>query len=306
MYAVQCKYDLSLCEFGMDLSIGKLQQLVMVARVGSVSKAAIELNISQPALSRSIAAIEERYGFQIFNRMGHGVEVTAAGAQVIAQAGPLLQAMRVFDSNLRLFSSGKAGRLQLGLSPLLASEFLAKLAGEFFTPDTEAQLQVMIYSGADLLEALKSDAIELFFFPETHIEPSVEIDIEPIGQTAPLCVVRKGHPLAKRHKLRVEDLRDFPWASSVAPPIAPELLSPARFICDNYHILREAVLLSDLICICSTAFVSQQLADGSLQAIKVEGLPLPLTTIYTAKLRGRVRSPLAEEAVKRMKAYLKP
>lgn len=305
-YAVQYQYLVRLCELVMDLSIGKLQQLVMVARAGSFSKAAVELNISQPALSRSIAAIEERYGFQIFNRMGHGIQVTAAGAQVIGQAGPLLQAMRVFDNNLRLFGSGKAGRLQLGLSPLLASEFLAKLAGEFFTPDAQAQLQVMIRSGGDLLEELKNDVIELFFFPETHIEPSLEIDIEPIGNIVPICVVRSTHPLAQRHKLRLEDLRDFPWASSVTPPIDDEALSPARFVCDNYHILREAVLLSDLICICSSAFVSPQLTDGSLREIQVEGLRLPLTTIYKAKLRGRVISPLAEEAVKRMKTYLNP
>jgi DNA-binding transcriptional LysR family regulator len=55
----------------MDISLGKLQQLVAVADSGSFSKAAVELSISQPALSRSIADIERRYGFQIFNRSGH-------------------------------------------------------------------------------------------------------------------------------------------------------------------------------------------------------------------------------------------
>lgn len=288
----------------MDISLGKLQQLVAVADSGSFSKAAVELSISQPALSRSIADIEQRYGFQIFNRRGHGVHLTAAGAQVIAQAQPLLQTMRVFDNNLRLFGSGKAGVLSLGLSPLLASQLLAKFAVEFFTPDMRAQLRVVIRPGPGLLDELKRDTIEMFFFPEGHIEPGPEICVEPVGQVIPVCVVRSAHPLVERQPLTLADLAGFPWASSIDPPFIEKLLSPARFVCDSYHILREAVLESDLICICSWAFVAQQLAEGTLREIRVEGLPLPATTIYMAKLHGRVSSPLADQAVKRIGAYL--
>jgi len=288
----------------MDLSIGKLQQLVTVARTGSFSKAAVELNISQPALSRSIAAIEDRYGFQIFNRMGHGVQLTAAGVQVIELAQPLLQRMHVFDNNLRLFGAGKGGTLAVGLAPLLASQTLATFATEFFGASTQAQLQVVIRPGAILVESLRNASIELFFFPEGYIDPDPEIDIELVGSITPLCVVRRGHQLAKRKKLALEDLADFPWASSVAPVVIEEALHPVQFICDNYHILRDTVLGSDLICICSAAFVADQLADGSLREIRVEGLPLPPTAIYSAKLHGRVRSPLAEQAVRQMRQQL--
>ncbi|MCE7796636.1 LysR family transcriptional regulator [Sphingobium sufflavum] len=288
----------------MDLSIGKLQQLVTVARTGSFSRAAVELNISQPALSRSIAGIEDRYGFQIFSRMGHGVALTAAGSQVVAQAGPLLQSLRVFDSNLRLFGSGKAGRLQFGLAPLLASQILARFAGELFTSDTAARLSVMIRPGPDLLDALRNDEIELFFYPESHIEPITEIEVEPVGAIVASCVVRRDHPLAGREGLTLRDLAIYPWASSVDPPIVDEHFSSAQLTCDNYHILRDAVLESDLVCICSNAFVAPQLADGSLREIRVEGLPLPPTTIYMAKLRGRAHSPLAQEAVRRISKYL--
>lgn len=288
----------------MDISLGKLQQLVTVARWGSFSKAAVELNTSQPALSRSIAAIEDRYGFPIFNRTGHGVDLTAAGAQVIAQAEPLLQTLRVFDNNLRLFGAGKSGQLSFGLSPLLASQVLARFAAEFFTPDTKAQLQVMIRPGPDLLEALKSDAIEMFFFPESHIDPGPELTIEQVGEIASICVVRSAHPLAQQAHLTFADLADYPWACSVAPPIADEMLSSARLICDNYNILLEAVLASDLICICSAAFVAEELANGSLREIHIEGLPLSTTSIYMAKLQGRVSSPLAEAAAQRMREYL--
>ena len=129
--------------------------------------------------------------------------------------------------------------------------------------------------------------------------------MEPVGSIIPVCVVRSRHPLAGRLDLKLKDLAGFPWASSVDPHALRGVDIPGRFICDNYHILRDAVLRSDLVCICSSSFVAQQLRDGTLREIKIKGLALPETTIYMAKLRGRVLSPLAEESVKRMRANLK-
>lgn len=288
----------------MDLSLGKLQQLVTVARTGSFSRAAAELNLSQPALSRSVAAIEARYGFQIFNRLGHGVELTAAGMQVVELARPLLQGLRNLDSNLRLFGAGGAGVLDIGLAPLLASQLLAQFASDFFGAGTRAQLRVMIRPGEVLLESLKNDLIEMMFFPDGYIAPDAALTTQPVGTLTPVCVVRSGHPLAGREALTLTDLDGFPWASSVAPQIIAETLSPAQFVCDNYHILREAVLATDLVCICSTAFAARQLADGSLRRIEVAGLPLATATIHMAKLRDRVSSPLAEVAVERIRTLL--
>lgn len=288
----------------MDLSLGKLQQLVTVARCGSFSRAANELNMSQPALSRSIASLEARYGFPLFNRLGHGVEVTSAGQQVLEQAQALVQELRVFDSNLRLIGQGKGGRLSLGFAPLLASQLLTRFAGEFFGGESEAQLRVMIRTGAGLLDALKSDEIELFFFPESHLEGTEDIETELVGEINSACFVRAGHPLLDLPGITRDDLAQYPWASSVEPHFAPDVPSKARFICNNYHILREAVVATDLVYICSTEFVAAQLADGSLKEIHIEELPVGLTRIYMAKLRGRMISPLASEAIRKVRAYL--
>lgn len=288
----------------MDVSLGRLQQLLTVARCGSFSRAAEELNISQPALSRSIAALERRYGFQIFNRIGHGVLPTAAGAEVIAQAEPLLQAMRVFDRNLGLLATGAAGTLKLGLPPLLASQLLARLACDFFSPTTHAEIRVSVRPGPALLEELKDDQIELFFFADSQVEAVPEIDTEPVGAIRPALVVRGDHPLAGRRGLTVDDLSQFPWASSVEPPAMGSLLNPARLLCDNYHVLREAVMQTDLVCICTRDFVAEDLAAGRLRELHAPGFLPAETTIYLAKLRGRIASPLALAAIARVRAHL--
>lgn len=288
----------------MDISLGKLQQLLTVARCGSISRAAEELHISQPALSRSIAAIEKRYGFQIFSRVGHGIHPTAAGAQVLSQAEPVLQSLRVFGSNLKLLASGKAGALRMGLPPLLASQLLTSLACDFFTPATQVELRVSVRAGPVLLDELKNDAIELFFFTESQIEHGPDIAIEPVGAMQPICVVRHDHPLVSRDDLTLADLSQFPWASSVEPPAMGKLLNPSRLVCDNYHVLRETVQQTDLICICSKAFVARDIAEGRLREIHVEGFLPQEVEIFVATLNGRIMSPLAVAAIERVRAHL--
>ncbi len=289
---------------GMDVSFTKLQQLIRVAKAGSISKAASELNLSQPALSRTISAIEDRYGFKIFNRLGHGVQLTAAGAQVIADAEPLVHSMRAFHHNLRLFKDGKAGRLRLGMSSLLASEVLVHVAQEFFDSGSRAQLRVMVRPGNELFDALKNDAIELFFFPEGQLYSSAEVEIGSVGEIDPICVVRSGHPLAGRSGLRLADLADYPWASSIEAPSSIHMTSEARFVCDNYHILRDMVLRTDLVTICSHGFVGEELKNGVLKVITVEDLGLSATRIVFAHLPGRMMSPLAQHAVERVRSHL--
>lgn len=290
----------------MNVSLNKLQQLVTVARCGSFSRAAEDLHISQPALSRSIATIERLCGFPIFNRIGHGVTPTAAGAQVLAQAEPLLQSMRVFGSNMDLLARGEAGSLKIGLPPLLASQMVSQLAREFFGAADEVELRLSIRSAPLLLDELKNDQIEFLVFAETQVDPGPDIALEPIGNIYPACVVRAAHPLAGRRGLTTRDLATYPWASSVEPPAMGNLLNPARFLCDNYHGLRDAVLHTDLICICTRAFVETEITSGQLCELDVPGfLPLELP-VFAACLSGRILSPLARAALGRIGSLLVP
>ncbi len=295
----------------MELSVAKLQHLLAVSACGSFSRAAAALHLSQPALSRSIAAIEEHYGFAIFNRLGHGVEATAAGLQLLEQAEPILQSLRVFEANMHLLAKGSRGRLAVGIAPLLASQLVSHFAARFFGATDEAQLRVMVRPGLELLQALRDDEIELMFFPESHLPESHmaetdEIEAEPVGHIRPVCVVRQGHPILDRGHLSFDDLAGFPWASSLESLIGSKMPSRSRMICDNYHILRDTLLTTNLICICSEAFVSAELRDRALVEIIVQGLPLPPTTIYVAKLRGRIFSPLAMQALDTIREYLAP
>ncbi len=133
-------------------------------------------------------------------------------------------------------------------------------------------------------------------FPETHLQETGEVSIKELGHIRPVCVVRRGHPLLDLNRVTLADLATFTWASSVGSNYGPDVQCKSRMICDNYHILRDTALLSDLVCICSEAFFAEELRTGPLVEIAVDGLPLRPTAIYAAHLKGRLNSPLAERA----------
>ena len=93
-------------------------------------------------------------------------------------------------------------------------------------------MRISIRSGPALLDELRNDSIEAFFFTDTQVILVPEIAVEPVGEIRPACAVRRDHPLLLRSRLTIDDLGEFPWASSVDPPALADRLSSRRLICD--------------------------------------------------------------------------
>src|SRR6478736_3228688 len=110
----------------MIVSLTKLRQLVTIAQCESLSRAAAELNVSQPALSRTVAFIEDVYGVKIFDRTPQGVVATQAGAAIIAEAQRLLRMADAFDHNASLVAGGELGHVSFGMGPILANTLMSK------------------------------------------------------------------------------------------------------------------------------------------------------------------------------------
>lgn len=282
----------------MEISFVKLTQLLKVAETGNISRAAEELGVSQPALSRSIAAIEARYRLRIFDRGRSGAVLTTVGRMIIAEASELMRGARKLDHNLKLYGRGEAGRLSVGLSPPVAGLVLARIAAQLFAMTPKLAVTTLIRPPQALTEALLKEEIEFFISPDYQIEPDASVQTRRIGTMPADFVVRSGHPLTNRAEVDVADLSDFP----VASPIAPDWLSPdsspaATFACDNFHIMRDLTLDSDVVLICPSSFVRQELADGRLSILEVVGSPLLESSIVVGTARGRTLSSVALKAM---------
>lgn len=290
----------------MDVDLSKLNHILVIARTLSFSRAAEELHLTQPALSKSISNVEERFGIRIFDRGRSGVAVTPVGALVIAEAQALVSSARTLRHNLRLYAKGEAGMLAIGMGPLIASMILPGLGSHFLVSTPQLEIRASIKPPATLLKELIDDVIELAVCATEHIVVPDNVVTLPVGEVTFETFVRSGHPLSGRGDLTVADLDVYPIARVGDVHMEAPARAGGGLICDNYHILRETVLRSDCVWYTSRNFVTPQLADGRLAQLRVNGGPVARSELAIIRKRGRTGSPAASVAVDYIRKNLGP
>jgi LysR family nitrogen assimilation transcriptional regulator len=133
----------------MSLDSEALRDFMRVAETGSVSAAARQLHITQPALSRRIKLLEEELGEALFERTGRGVRVTEAGALLEAQARPLLRQLDRLAERIVSRRTAIAGTVRCAVPPSFGPHFPADLVQncQRLYPDVNLQVQVALSGG---------------------------------------------------------------------------------------------------------------------------------------------------------------
>ncbi|MGE3304349.1 MAG: LysR family transcriptional regulator [Rhizobiaceae bacterium] len=220
----------------------KLQHLRMVTALddhGQVSAAAQALNMSQPAASRMISEIEAMLGVTLLERLPRGVALTAYGHALARRARAILLEMRAINREIGDLKAGRGGTVSLGAvtapSIELAMPAIRKLRREH--PGIEITMQVE--TSTVLVRELLASRLDLVIarIPD-DLNPRL-FESRVIGVEKACLVVRRGHPLAGRSTIRLEDTAEYDW---VVQPSG----SPLRQAMD-YGFLNRNVPLPDRV-----------------------------------------------------------
>jgi Transcriptional regulator len=286
----------------MDLT--RLQHIVALARTGNFSRAAEGVNVTQPALSRSIASFEARHGLRLFDRGRGGVVPTAAGRMVIAQAQAILGATRELEDSLDAHAAGEVGNVALGLGPLAACLLMPDLARALLAARPRLRLQLAIKTPAALLEDLATDRVEFVLAAPWPNDDFINFEIEPITSLPLAFVTRAEHPLAGRANLRRAELSSYPFASAIENVDGSMTGEVGGVTCDNYHILRETALATDCIWLTSPIIIANEIARGQLVMLDMDERGRIDNEIALIRRRGRTPSPAALAVVADARALL--
>jgi len=277
----------------MKYDLRKLSQMVCVARCGSFSGAAEQLHLTQPALSRNIAALERELGIVFFNRGRGGATLTAEGAVAVEAAEALLRQADVLEHNLRLLHRGDTGRIAFGMGPMVASLALSRLSCAFLRERPQLHLRAAVKPAPELLEDLLQDRIELVVCGREQLQLSPLVRVAPLARLPIAHVVRAGHPLAGKRSVKASLLQAYPYLAGAELPAT--LAAAGGLACDNYHILREVTLESDGIWLTYPHLIQSDLASGTLCQLRPAGEARPTHTEVCGLSRaGFELSPAAE------------
>ncbi|MEM7674972.1 MAG: hydrogen peroxide-inducible genes activator [Myxococcota bacterium] len=185
----------------------QLRQFLVVARRGNITRAAADLAISQPALSRSIQRLEEEFGQPLFERKTRAVELTEAGTLVRNRAEQVLGLLD--DVKAQIADDARRGRLRVGAIPTVAPYFLPGFLRAFREDFPEAELMVHEETTETLLSRCKQGEIDLAILALPVAAKHIET--EPLFSEELLLTVPVDHPLNHRKRVVLDDVEPYPF-----------------------------------------------------------------------------------------------
>ncbi|MEO7478129.1 MAG: LysR family transcriptional regulator [Lysobacteraceae bacterium] len=185
-----------------------LRAFCQVARLGSVSRAAEALFLSQPAVSLQLQALERDFGVKLFERSGRRFGLTSAGDALYELARPLVDGLDGMEPEFRNRLKGlSAGSLHIAAGTSTILYLLPALVRSFRERHPEVQLVLHNVTGLDGLGLLRSDAVDLAV--GSMLDVPSDLDYAPTHSFDPMLIVPLDHPLASKQNLKLEDLSPY-------------------------------------------------------------------------------------------------
>lgn len=193
------------------MKFSQLRNLIAVAEMGSVRQAAIKLNLSQPAVTKSIKQLEETVGALLLERGTHGVTPTPSGRALVERARIISSEISRAQREVDFLEGARAGEISLAVTPTVSTNLLPQAILSF----TESRPQVRVYVEEGIVsEILTSVRRGEFDFAVCFLPGALAEDgliIETLFEERFLPAVRKGHPLAAKKNINLQDLLDEDW-----------------------------------------------------------------------------------------------
>ncbi len=185
-------------------NLRQLNSFVVVAEQGSFTRAAKLLYMTQPAVSAQIKTLEERLEIQLLDRYDKNVLLTEAGELLLTEAKKMLTLYEEFLDAVDELKGIRRGRLIIGASTIPGEYVLPQLIGSFKKQFPKVEIALKIADTGRVVDLLMNRNIDLGI-----IGASVNTEnlfLQPVLKDRLILIAAKGHPLAKKKKVAVNDI----------------------------------------------------------------------------------------------------
>lgn len=286
----------------------QLRHFLALAEHGHFARAAEAVNLTQPALSRSIQALEANLGCVLVDRNSRGISLTAHGQLVREHAARLLAGSRALNNAVSQLANLESGELRLGSGPYPAARLAPRAIGRLVQRYPRVRVELCIDDWRSLRDRLLDDRIELFLADIRELEGDPLLKVEPLRQYEGVIFCRPGHPLLAQAPLHLKALAAHAFAGTQVPQEVAESLqrlSGNRQLlgiqCDNFMVLKNLVAHSDVLSIAPWDVLAEDLAAGRLAILPLQQREPSQYSAYGLVSRaGHSLSPAAQELVRQV------
>lgn len=211
------------------MTLVQLRHFVVLAEAGSFVQACKALYVTQPALTRSIRALEDELGGRLFDRLGRRIALTPFGSEALQRARRLVADAEALKQTGKGLHAGLIGNLRIGLSSgpgaLLSTPLMLHMAERY----PKLQLQISRGNTAVLIDELRDQRLDAAVVDVRSVRPAADLQVAQAFELEAGFLVRPDHPLALRGRpVCIEDVLAYPVAST---PLSDEV---ARLLIARY------------------------------------------------------------------------
>jgi len=294
-YAVEQKH--------VSVDFRHLESFCRVADLRSFSKAADDLYLTQPTVSGHILSLEQSLGLRLLDRTGREARLTKGGQIFYHYASKILAFRREALNALSEFSEGIRGDLTLGASTIPGEYLLPKLLGSFKKEHPRLTISLKIADSREVAQCILQDRVELGMtgakinHPSLHYDLFEQDEIIIVGPAAPRGQQKRRFPF--------EEILNEPWVvreegSGTQMAVEKALKKKNRSLkqlnqtieMGSTSSLKEAVKAGLGFAFISRRAVEQELEQGLLSPVQVEGIDPITRQIYIVYRQGKTFSPM--------------
>lgn len=274
----------------MDLA--RVNAFVSVARLGSISRAAEELFVTQPALTARLQALERDLDAQLFVRSRHGSRLTEAGRALLPHAERALTALNRGREAVQEVASGGAGRLTIGAAPAISTYVLPAMLHRFQAAHPNIRLSVRSGHSEEVLEMVLRDEVEIGLMRPIH---HAEVTTTLLYEDEVVLVVHRGHRFAAAGQVRMAELaaenlilfdRTSSYHELTSAIVRQAGISPrGQLEVDNIDAAKRMVEQRLGIALLPLTSVQSEIGAGRLVPVSVTDMPPVRRQIVVARRR---------------------
>lgn len=278
----------------------RLQVFHTVAQRLNFTRAAKELFITQPAVTRHIHELEQHFKVKLFERNGTRIRLAPAGKRLLQHTEELFAVYRNLEFDMSSFTQGFSGRLFLGGSMTTAPYIIPPILADFHSRYTEVQVSLIAGNTQQIEQALENQQIDLGIVEGYSRNSSIKYT--EFMKDEIVLVSNPAHPLAKKQSIRPEELTRIPLLLREPGSGTLEVLAHAlkgvgiklsqlqkEMQLNSTEIIKSYLLHAPCMAFLSIHAVLKELQNNECTIVDVKGLNIE-RSFYFARLQGEMQA----------------
>jgi DNA-binding transcriptional LysR family regulator len=301
---------------GRRIKLSDLHVLLAVAQSGSMAKAASQLAISQPVISRSISTLEHTLGVRLLERNSRGVELTTYGRAILRRSNAAFDELRQGVKDVEFLADPGGGEVRIGSTNPLAASFVSTIVDRLYRRHPRMVFHVATASADVLLRELEERSLDLLVLRKIGTIAEEAMSFEVLYDNPYFVAAGAKNALTRRRHVELADLIGEPW---VLPPedtrfgwLARDIFNVSGLSCPRAAVIATSIeLINNLLrtgrylAIHPESIFTFPTRHPFIRRLPVE-LPVVSGPIGFLTMKNRILSPAAQLFIETARELAKP